>query len=81
MRPSLDEHLYERIEGRALGQSGPDDVDLRPGEVLSVTGPNGTGKLTLLRVLAGTLLPRDGTITISGFPSGSGRARALVATA
>ena len=56
------------------------DLVLRAGEVLSVTGPNGTGKSTLLRVLAGTLLPDQGTVTISGLPSGSGGARALVAT-
>ena len=56
------------------------DVDLRPGEVLSVTGPNGTGKSTLLRVLAGTLLPDSGTVTIGGLASGSRAGRALVAT-
>ena len=56
------------------------DVDLRAGEVLSVTGPNGTGKSTLLRVLAGTLLPDSGTVTIGGLASGSRAGRALVAT-
>ena len=56
------------------------DVDLRAGEVLSVTGPNGTGKSTLLRVLAGTLLPDEGTVTIGGLASGSRAGRALVAT-
>ena len=56
------------------------DLELRKGELLSVTGPNGTGKSTLLRVLAGTLLPDEGTVTIAGCLSGSKAARALVAT-
>jgi heme ABC exporter ATP-binding subunit CcmA len=56
------------------------DFDLRPGEVLSVTGPNGTGKSTLLRVLAGTLLPDTGQVLIRGQDSSTKAARALVAT-
>lgn len=36
---------------------------LRAGEVLLVTGPNGIGKSTLLRLLAGLLRPSHGAIT------------------
>ena len=56
------------------------DVELRAGEVMSVTGPNGTGKSTLLRVMAGTLLPDEGSVTLAGIPSSRQAARALVAT-
>ncbi|EGB15011.1 ABC transporter related protein [Pseudodesulfovibrio mercurii] len=40
------------------------DVTLtaRPGEVLSILGPNGTGKSTLLHCLAGLLTPRSGRV-------------------
>ncbi len=56
------------------------DVDLRAGEILSVVGQNGTGKSTLLRVLAGTLLPDEGQVLIAGRESTSAKARCLVAT-
>lgn len=37
--------------------------DLREGEALQVVGPNGTGKSSLLRILAGLLKPYAGTVT------------------
>ncbi len=36
---------------------------LQPGEALVLTGPNGTGKTTLLRAMAGLVRPDAGTIT------------------
>jgi heme exporter protein A len=40
-------------------------VSLRvsPGELVHVSGPNGTGKTTLLRVITGLLHPEQGTVT------------------
>ena len=40
------------------------DVDLRvlPGRRVGLTGPNGVGKSTLLRILAGDLLPESGAV-------------------
>jgi heme exporter protein A len=38
------------------------DLTLGPGEVLVVTGPNGTGKTTLLRILAGLLPAAEGSV-------------------
>jgi heme exporter protein A len=42
------------------------DFEAATGEVLAVTGPNGSGKTSLLRLIAGLLLPADGTITLEG---------------
>nr|WP_184079851.1 ABC transporter ATP-binding protein [Nocardiopsis mwathae] len=41
-------------------------VEVRPGEVLAVLGPNGGGKTTLLRLLSGSLRPRSGQILLDG---------------
>lgn len=38
------------------------DVDLRSGEITAILGPNGRGKSTLLRVLAGLLKPTSGFV-------------------
>lgn len=40
--------------------------DAGPGEVFAVVGASGCGKTTLLRAIAGFLIPRSGTVRISG---------------
>jgi ABC-2 type transport system ATP-binding protein len=40
--------------------------DVRPGEAIGVIGKNGTGKSTLLRLIAGVLIPDEGTIRVRG---------------
>lgn len=39
---------------------------LEPGQGLTLTGANGVGKTSLLRILAGLLPPGDGTIALTG---------------
>lgn len=41
-------------------------VDLRPGEILAVTGASGSGKSTLLHCLAGIVRPDSGAVTYGG---------------
>ena len=54
------------------------DLSLADGERVALWGPNGSGKTTVLRCLAGTLDPSGGEATIGGHPAGSLAARRLV---
>ncbi|AOR32702.1 ABC transporter ATP-binding protein [Streptomyces fodineus] len=55
------------------------DLDVSPGEILTVVGPSGCGKSTLLRTLAGLLSPLDGAAEADGVPlTGPSADRALV---
>jgi ribose transport system ATP-binding protein len=42
------------------------DLDAAEGEITAVIGQNGAGKSTLMGILAGTVLPDAGTITLAG---------------
>ena len=45
---------------------GPIDFNLYPGELVFITGGNGSGKSTFLRVLSGLYPPDSGTVTLDG---------------
>jgi len=47
-------------------QIGPIDFDFRAGELIFITGGNGSGKSTFLRVLSGLYPPDSGEITLDG---------------
>ncbi|MEV0981239.1 ABC transporter ATP-binding protein [Streptomyces sp. NPDC049915] len=72
------------LRGVTLGRPdapavGGVDVDIAPGEILTVVGPSGCGKSTLLRTLAGLLPPLAGTLEQDGRPlTGPTAERALV---
>ena len=42
------------------------DLDVAPGEVLAVVGRSGTGKTTLLRLIAGSITPTAGAVRLEG---------------
>ncbi len=55
-----------RIEGRWLLRDV--DLELMAGQLLAVIGPNGAGKSTLLSLLAGDLLPSEGSVKLRDLP-------------
>jgi heme exporter protein A len=62
--------LFEHLELRVC-----------PGDMLQISGPNGSGKTSLLRLLAGLMQPTAGEILLDGKPlkeQGSELARSLV---
>jgi len=54
------------------------DLDVEPGAITALVGPNGSGKTTALRLLAGTVAPDLGEVLLDGspLPRGSQRTRA-----
>jgi ABC-type multidrug transport system ATPase subunit len=67
--------------GRRFGDHevvGSLDLSLAPGERAAFWGPNGSGKSTVLRCIAGTLLPSCGGILVNGYPAGTLEARRAV---
>ncbi len=50
------------------------ELRLVPGEMLQVSGPNGSGKTSLLRLLVGLMAPTAGEIRLHGRPLSSQRA-------
>jgi ABC-type multidrug transport system ATPase subunit len=54
------------------------NLTVEPGERVALRGPNGSGKTTVLRCIAGTVTPTAGRILIGGYAAGSLEARRLV---
>lgn len=80
--------LALETRGLAVGHASRalvSDIDLavRPGELLVLVGPNGSGKTTMLRTIAGQLKPLGGSIKLFGRPldtiPGTERARTMAA--
>ncbi len=62
------------------GRAGPGvtalegiDLDISPGEFVSLIGPSGCGKSTLLRVVGDLLAPTTGTASVAGKPAARAR--------
>jgi len=56
---------YETIDG-AVAAVTDTQIQVKPGEFVSIVGPSGCGKSTLLNAVAGFLKPTAGTVTVDG---------------
>lgn len=50
-------------------------IEIRTGEVTALLGPNGSGKTTTLKMVAGLIRPDGGSVTIDGRPAWDAAAR------
>jgi putative ATP-binding cassette transporter len=57
---------YRDDQGKPVFTTGPWELSLKRGEVVFLTGGNGAGKSTALRLLCGLLEPDAGTLTVDG---------------
>ena len=60
--------VAERLTKRFPGVLAVDHLsfDVRPGEIFGLVGPDGAGKTTTLRMLAGVMPPDQGSATVAG---------------
>lgn len=55
------------------------NLNINPGQLVTLVGPNGAGKSTLFKVLVGILQPASGEVTIMGHAPEFARARGMIA--
>lgn len=55
-------------DGVAVTALSDINLEIRPGELVSVIGPSGCGKTTLLRLISGLDAPQRGSVTFKGHP-------------
>jgi ABC-type multidrug transport system ATPase subunit len=70
------EALTRDFDGRRV--VGPLDLTVSVGERVALRGPNGSGKSTVLRCIAGSVIPTSGRALVRGHTAGTLAARALV---
>ncbi|NTW56712.1 MAG: ATP-binding cassette domain-containing protein [Chlorobiaceae bacterium] len=68
IRMSGIEYAYPSEHGEQPFTIGPLDVSVRRGEAIFITGGNGSGKSTFIKLLTGLYHPDRGTLSVDGLP-------------
>ena len=68
IRATMSDVKFEKVEKRYGAHIAVRDFDLdvQPGEFLTLLGPSGCGKTTCLRMVAGFIAPTGGRILMAG---------------
>lgn len=59
---------YSDLTGAPAFAVGPLEAEFRAGEITFITGGNGSGKSTMMRLLTGLMMPGDGCLLADGAP-------------
>src|SRR5688500_16367403 len=62
---AIEAHSLRRVFGDTIAVDAL-DLDVRAGEIFGLVGPDGAGKTTTMRMLAGVLAPTAGTAAVAG---------------
>jgi phospholipid/cholesterol/gamma-HCH transport system ATP-binding protein len=65
MEPIIQLRGVSKAFGKSVILDGM-DLDIYPGDSLGIIGPSGTGKSTILRIIAGLLAPDEGEVYVRG---------------
>jgi NitT/TauT family transport system ATP-binding protein len=68
----VDKVFAGRDGARTMALQGI-DLDIAPGEFVSLIGPSGCGKSTLLRIIGDLVQPSAGDVVVNGKPAGRAR--------
>ena len=67
------EHVFGGRPGHDVRALAGIDLDVAPGELVSLIGPSGCGKSTLLRIVGDLVTPTSGDVAVNGKPAGRAR--------
>jgi ATP-binding cassette, subfamily C, bacterial CydD len=62
------DHITIRYPGEDRDAVGDVSIEIRPGEIIALVGPSGSGKSSVLHLLLGLVPAQEGRVTVNGAP-------------